>query len=257
MVTAKQLAEYVALTKLGFPTKIVQGPVVVDQFLCQVALGDDGSCSAPPPSEVLLDRGDAIVAIDGEPTPDGDSLRAALAEHRIGDHVTVTATRGSQTVTGDVELISSQEDTPRPILGFRPADTSTVQTPFSIAIATQDIGGPSAGLAFTLTILDELTPGSIMGAAKVAVTGTISVDGTVGAIGGLTSKTEAVKQTGASVFIVPTAQGEDDLAAARAVAGDSLRIIPVSTLDEALAALASLGGNALDLGQPGAGYHAS
>lgn len=252
MVTAKQRAEYVALTKLGYPTELVPGSVTVAQVLCLEADEAGTTCVRSVPADAVLDRGDTIVSVDGSPIPDGDVLREVLSAHQIGDHVTVVASREGQTVSGDVELISSQEDQPRAILGITPADTRTVKIPFAIEIATDEIGGPSAGLAFTLTILDELTPGSITGGAKVAVTGTIDLDGTVGAIGGLPSKAAAVKQTGASVFIVPASQSDDDLAAARAIGGNDMRIVTVATLDEALAALAELGGNALELGQPGA-----
>ena len=76
----------------------------------------------------------------------------------------------------------------------------------------------------------------------MAVTGTINLDGSVGAIGGLVQKASAVEQTGVDVFLVPTAQGPDDIAAARAAAPD-LEIVAVATLDEALAALAAHGGD--------------
>jgi PDZ domain-containing protein len=88
----------------------------------------------------------------------------------------------------------------------------------------------------------------------VAVTGTIDINGNVGAIGGLASKTSAVRQMGADIFIVPEAQGEEDLAKAQLVAGDEVEIIAVATLEEAVAALAERGGNGLDLGRPGEGY---
>jgi PDZ domain-containing protein len=120
-----------------------------------------------------------------------------------------------------------------------------VELPFELSIDTQSIGGPSAGLAFTLTLIDELTEGELTPPGGVAVTGTMSLDGTVGAIGGLRQKASAVAQTGVDVFLVPAAQGEADIAAAQRAAGDDLTIIPVSNLDEALAALRELGGDPL------------
>jgi PDZ domain-containing protein len=109
-------------------------------------------------------------------------------------------------------------------------------------------------LAFTLTLIDELTPGELSGGLDVAVTGTINIDGTVGAIGGLVQKTSAVKQLGANVFLVPADQGAEQLAQARAVAGDDLEVIAVANLGEALAALAERGGNGLELGRPGESF---
>ena len=89
-------------------------------------------------------------------------------------------------MTVDVTLLSASEDPAnerdyqRPIIGFVPFDTRTVELPFEIQIDTGEIGGPSAGLAFTLTLIDELTDGDLLGGANVAVTGTIALDGDVG-----------------------------------------------------------------------------
>ena len=130
-------------------------------------------------------------------------------------------------------------------VGFYPFDTATVELPFELSIDTQSIGGPSAGLAFTLTLIDELTRGELTPPGGVAVTGTMALDGAVGPIGGLRQKASAVAQTGVATFIVPAAQGDDDIAAAEKAAGGDLDIIPVSTLDEALAALKELGGDPL------------
>jgi PDZ domain-containing protein len=153
-----------------------------------------------------------------------------------------------------VQLIQAPDNTGRTILGFTPFDNATADLPFEVDIDSGGIGGPSAGLAFTLTVIDELTPGELTGGNEVAVTGEIEIDGRVGAIGGLVSKTSAVKQRGAKIFIVPSAQGPENIAAARAVAGDDLTIVPVDNLEQALAALAEFGGNGLDLGTPGADF---
>ncbi len=110
-------------------------------------------------------------------------------------------------------------------------------------ISTPDIGGPSAGLAFTLTLIDQLTEGNLLGGKTVAVTGTMGIDGKVGAIGGLSSKASAVSQNGADYFLVPTAQGEADIARAQRAAGSGVQIIPVDSIDEAVAALIKLGGD--------------
>ena len=125
-------------------------------------------------------------------------------------------------------------------------DTRSVHLPFEIGIDTGEIGGPSAGLAFTLALNDELTPGNLLGGTDVAVTGTIDLNGDVGAIGGLVQKASAVRQAGLHHFLVPASQSAQNLADARAVAGDGVEIIPVATVDEALAALARLGGDPID-----------
>ncbi|NCX59666.1 MAG: PDZ domain-containing protein, partial [Actinobacteria bacterium] len=90
--------------------------------------------------------------------------------------------------TVQVELIAAPDDSGRTIIGIMPRDTRTVKTPFEIGIDTDSIGGPSGGLAFTLALLDELSSGSLTGGTKVAVTGTINGDETVGAIGAVRQK---------------------------------------------------------------------
>ena len=258
MRTAKETAEYVALSKLGYPAKIVAGDVIVDHVLCLESNEAGDECVRFAPADELLEPGDNMIEVDGVVLETLDDLEPILAEHEPGDVIEIELDRpGAGTVTGTVELIAAPSGPARTIIGFAPFDTSTADIPFDVSIDSGEIGGPSAGLAFTLTLIDELTPGELTGDHKVAVTGTISIDGDVGAIGGLASKTSAVKQTGATVFIVPTAQGEDDIARARAIAGEHLLVIPVSNIDEALAALASIGGNGLELGTPGADFDAS
>jgi PDZ domain-containing protein len=147
------------------------------------------------------------------------------------------------TLDVEVELTASPDDATRTIVGFYPFDTRRVELPFELDIDTGSIGGPSAGLAFTLTLIDELTPGELTGGSRVAVTGTIELDGTVGAIGGLRQKASAVAQAGVDVFIVPLSQGEQDLEAARRAGGEDLEIITVGTLEDAIAVLERLGGD--------------
>jgi PDZ domain-containing protein len=173
-----------------------------------------------------------------------EDLVAQLADNAPGDVVELDIERpdaAPQTV--EVELIASPDDPDRTIIGFIPFDTASIELPFEIDIDTGQIGGPSAGLAFTLTLIDELSEGDLTGGTDVAVTGEIGVDGSVGAIGGLAQKVSAVRQVGVRHFLVPTAQGEEQLARAREIAGDDVEIIPVATLDEALAALERLGGD--------------
>jgi PDZ domain-containing protein len=256
MRSAKQTAEYVALKYLGYPAELVPGDVVIGQILCLRANAAGDACATWPPAHDVLEAGDQLVSVDGDTISDIDDLQAALAEHQPGDTVRIGYQRDGESGAGDVQLIASPDDPSRTIIGFQPFDTDTAKLPFEVDISTEDIGGPSAGLAFTLTLIDELTPGELTGDHDIAVTGTIQTDGTVGAIGGLTSKTSAVKQQGAKVFIVPSAQGEADIAAARAVAGDDLVIVPVDDLEGALDALAKYGGNGLQLGKPGESYHA-
>ena len=255
MRTAKQNAEFVALSYLGYPAEIIEGEIIVGQLLCFEANDDGSECVKSVPADDVLDAGDQLLEVDGRPLSLLEDLEKVLLGLEPGDTVEVRFDRpGEGELTGDVELIESPTEEERTIIGFSPFDTATAELPFEVSIDSGEIGGPSAGLAFTLTLIDELTPGELTGGRNIAVTGTIDIEGNVGAIGGLASKTSAVRQMGVEIFIVPTSQGEEDIAKARLVAGDDVEIIPVATLEEALAALAERGGNGLELGQPGEDY---
>lgn len=240
MTSAKQIAEYVAFKRLGLDVSMKFGEVIVEQLVC-----------LDPPTRLSackqLNPGDTITALDGNEIATLDDLIQIIADYRPGDVVTLSVIAHETSISVDrrVQLIADPEDPKRTLVGIIPADTRTVDLPFEVGINTDRIGGPSAGLAFTLALLDELTPGDLNGGVKVAATGTISDDESIGAIGALRQKTVAVKAAGAKVFLVPASQSEKELAAARQVAGAGLRIIPVANLSDALSALEDLGGSSL------------
>jgi PDZ domain-containing protein len=243
MLTASQIAQYVALQKLGYKdATIVPGAVVVNDLVCLVTAAD-GSCTTQAPAATVLQVGDTITSVDGTAIHTVDDLVAALKGKQPGQTVAVGIERSGTPRTVTVELSASPDDPSRTIVGIVPFDTRTVHLPFQVDIDTGQIGGPSAGLAFTLTLIDELSTGSLTGGHDVAVTGTIELDGSVGAIGGVVQKASAVKQAGVDVFLVPKAQGAKEIERIRQVAGPGLQVIPVGTLDEALAALEELGGD--------------
>ena len=245
MRTSSQVAQYVALRALGYEdARILPGEVVVSDFVCLEQ--SEVECTRFAPAEGVLQIGDTLLTAEGVPLETVDDLVAQLEDREPGDTVEMEIDRpGSGRQTVEVELIASPEDPSRTIVGFYPFDTASVQLPFEITIDTGRIGGPSAGLAFTLTLIDELSAGNLTGGADVAVTGEISLDGSVGAIGGLAQKVSAVRQVGVEYFIVPAAQGDEQLQRAREIAGDAVEIIPVETLDDALAALERIGGDPL------------
>ena len=251
MRTASQEAQFVALTAAGYEPEISLGEVVVQDVLC-AEVGDDGLCAEFFPSDEAIDPSDTILEAEGVELNSVEELSAVLAEKRPGDTIALKIRRpevGELDVV--VELAASPDDPERTIVGFRPFDTRVVTLPFEVSIDTGEIGGPSAGLAFTLALIDELTPGDLTGGNNIAVTGTISLDGSVGPIGGLTQKVSAVRQHGVDVFLVPASQqevadGADELRQRLDDAGHGdVEIVPVATLDEALAALVKLGGDPL------------
>lgn len=201
------------------------------------------------PSVGKLKEGDVIVAIDGKPIATVTDAIAALHAHKPGDvaHLDIRPADHSTERKVDVPL-AADPDKGNAILGVYLRTSNRhfdYDPPLKITINSGPIGGPSAGLAFTLGVLDTLTPGELTGGRKVAVTGTIDDEGRVGPIGGVLQKETAVKAAGADVFLVPAG----DYKAAKAHAGH-LKVIKVATLEEALAALRTLGGDVSALGPP-------
>jgi Lon-like protease len=238
---SKELASYVALSRLGYDVEVSGGGPVIGSLCLEVG-ADGSSCARVAPADQVLDPGDAIVELDGQPIHLLDDLSAVLADHEPGEAVPVTYLRDGARLDGEIEL--TEADDGRTIVGFLPTDTFvedvSFELPFAVDIDSGEVGGPSAGLAFTLTLIDLLTPGPLTGDLEVAATGEILVDGRIGPIGGLHQKTTAVEETDADVFLVPADQAAEAQAEAE---GTDLRIVPVNTLDDALVALEALGGD--------------
>jgi PDZ domain-containing protein len=212
MQTSKDTAVLVALDRLGIDVADVTGIGFNTVF--------EGG-----PVDGVLEVGDviddAVITVDDTTTGEQRDVSITFGAHPDG------LEGGFIGIEGVVERIEQAE------------------LPFDVSIDSGSIGGPSAGLAFTLTILDLLTPGELTGGQKVAVTGTIAFDGTVGNVGGLPQKASAANRAGADLFIVPEASAE----LARTGAGD-MPVVGVATLDDALEALTDLGGSTRDLALP-------
>lgn len=256
MRTATQEAQYVALLAAGYEPTVEPGAVIVEDILCRVQ-AENGDCEEPFPSDEQLDPADTILEVDGVPVGTLADLSEELADRAPGDMVDLKISRpneGEFDVT--VELSTALEEPDRTIVGFVPFDTSTVDLPFDVSIDSGAIGGPSAGMAFTLALIDELTEGDLTGGRNIAVTGTIDLEGNIGPIGGLEQKVSAVHQHGVDVFLIPANQfelgepfeGEEPGQICRweclNEAGDNdVVLIPIANVNEALIALQFLGGD--------------
>ena len=237
MATSKQAAAAVALEELGYDIVHGSGAAIVE------VVEDSPAASA-------LAVGEVIVAVEGAPIEVTEDVALAVLERRPGDRLSLTVEpEGGGEPREEAFTLARHPsaDLEQAFLGvaMRSRDFR-LDFPFTVDIDTGDVGGPSAGLAFTLATLDVLTPGELTGGAKVATTGTIGLRGQVGPVGGVAQKTAAAKRAGAKVFLVPRAE----FAEARRRAGSDLRVEPVDTLDDALDVLASLGGNARSLEKP-------
>jgi Lon-like protease len=252
MAQSQAAAKAAALTRLGDHVRAHASGVTVFAVV-------PGS-----PASDHLEVGQLITAVDGRKTDSACAFSQALATHRAGSTVDLAVERTR--VSPRAVLLPGPRAVERVRLGrwprqvARPAATSScpeaaspdrgflgieAQTqidysePVPITIKTTSIGGPSAGLAMTLGVIDTLWDGRLTGGRTVAATGTIAADGAVGDVGGVRQKTVAVERAGASVFFVPLAQRST----AEAAATPGLRVFGVRSLTQALADLGRLGGS--------------
>jgi PDZ domain-containing protein len=233
MSQAESYAKTAALRRLGYTVPAIPAGAVV------------AATYAGTPAYAAVNVGDVITAVDGTPTLTADALLVQLRKYHAGDTITLTVKAGGTGApkpvpvtlrTTRIDVGGGQFQTVT--LGLQVEDQINFIYPFPISIDVANIGGPSAGLAMTLGVIDELTGGSLTGGHTIAATGTIDQQGDVGDVGGVPQKTVAVENAGATVFLVPP----QELAAARSKQKPGLQIYAVSTLDQALAVLAAHGG---------------
>jgi PDZ domain-containing protein len=175
-----------------------------------------------------------VVAVNGTPTLTETALHAVLGRVQPGAVVKLRVRRGGRTLTVPVRTVADP-GTGRALVGFVPDQSAQIKLPTKVAIDASGIGGPSAGLAFTLEVMRKLGRNVLHG-HKVAATGEMGLNGQVGPIGGIKQKTYGVREAGADVFLVPAGQNARD---ARKYAGP-VKIIPVRNINQALRALATL-----------------
>lgn len=210
-------AQAAALTHLDLPTRVTVGALT------------DGS-----PSAGALEAGDEIRAVAGTPVPSVQTLLDALGAARPGEPLTLAIVRDGAPREVTVTPAEHPADPARAFLGITPA-TSPAQGQ-ELAISLGDVGGPSAGLMFSLALVDKLTPGPLTGGRFVAGTGTVNAEGRVGPISGIEFKMLKAQEVGAQVFLVPA----ENCPRAAADAPDGLQLVRAGTLDEAVAGLETL-----------------
>ncbi|WP_405882350.1 PDZ domain-containing protein [Streptomyces sp. NBC_01136] len=227
---SQESAKVAALKELGIPVKswVIVSTVVKDS-----------------PAEGRLHAGDVIKSVDGTAVKAPDDVAKLVTKHKPGEKVVFTVVPAKEqaaaakagktaTTTTDVTITtakSTDSGASRAIVGISAGTDHTF--PFSIDIKLADVGGPSAGLMFSLGIVDKLTPGNLTGGKFVAGTGTIDDNGTVGPIGGIELKTIGAREKGAQYFLTP----KDNCAAAAKDTPGGLTLVKVNTIDDAMNAL--------------------
>jgi PDZ domain-containing protein len=203
----------VALTKLGYP---------VQTYVKSVSAG--GAAVG------LLKADDVITEVDGTKIDTPGKLTDVVRAKPAGTTFAVSYTRAGKAGTARITTKTMKgDDTPR--LGLEIGNKQPY--PFKVTIDLDKIGGPSAGLMFTLGIIDKIRPEDLTGGKIIAGTGTIDDEGNVGPIGGIPQKLVGAKGAGAQLFLVP----KDNCAEAVKNAVTGLAMAEVATVDDALAAL--------------------
>jgi PDZ domain-containing protein len=223
MDRSQEIAAAVALRELGYDVEADPDGALV------VAVAPDA------PARGKLENGDVIVAVDGQTIRTPDELRTAIGRHQIGETVRLTVRADGKTRTETVATIESPDPPRRPIVGINVEQLADVELPIDVEIDLGNVGGPSAGLAFALDVLEELGRDVDRG-HRVAATGELQLDGTVTPVGGVKQKTIGARRTDVDVLVVPA--GENAAEARRNAEG--MRIIAVENFQQALRRLATL-----------------
>jgi Lon-like protease len=222
MQTSQQVAAAVALRALGKKVTTTANGAVV-------AALEPGF-----PAVAKLRLMDRIVAINGTRVRSPEDVTRVMGGRPIGTTFHFKVDRGGSDVVVPITTVSAGKGSKRGVVGVLLEPNEQIHLPIRVSIDANGVSGPSAGLAFTLDVLQALGRNVDRG-HKIAATGTIALDGTVGAIGGIKQKTIGAREAGVDVFLVPKANA----ATARKYA-DGLRIIPVKNFQQALHALSTL-----------------
>jgi Lon-like protease len=225
MKVSQKKASVVALRALGLKFPAREAGVRV------------GAIQSDSHARGLLHTDDIVVAADGHDVRSPIELLRALAPHRPGDVVRIGVRRGPKRLDFRIRTIPDDQIPGRPLIGFAPIEFIQARLPFPVHFDLErDVGGPSAGLAFALEVLEQRGRDVDHG-LKVAATGEIQLDGSVTRIGGIKQKTIGARKADVDAFLVPV-DGDNAKDAKRYAHG--LRIIPVKTFQQALQSLATL-----------------
>jgi PDZ domain-containing protein len=211
MVSSQDAATAAALHALGY-----KFPTVIEVL----------SVNAGDPADGKFKVRDIIEKVNGEPVTDATEVAKLIDDAPRGQPITFVLRRDGKPITVDVTPVVEDGD---PRIGVTPGPGYVFPFQVSVKIPEQ-IGGPSAGLMFSLAIYDTLTPGSLTGGKIVAGTGTIDSDGTVGEIGGIQQKIVTAQRAHAGMFLVPPANCKEALGAP----DSGMRLVKATTMESAM-----------------------
>ena len=213
MQASEQTAVVAALRYVGEP---VHTDIVVESTIPDA------------PADGELQSGDVLLRVEGKRIHDATEVRDIVSAVDVGDDIDLVIKRGTQRQNVRLTTVESPDEKGRPVIGVVP--TISYRSPVKVDIKLADVGGPSAGLMFAMSVADKLTPGALVGDRNVAGTGTMDADGTVGAIGGIAQKMAGARSEGADYFLAPA----DNCSEVIGHVPDGLRVIRVETLTDAI-----------------------
>lgn len=220
MTGSQSAAEVVAARKAGF---------TVPETIRIVGIADGAS-----EAKRLVRPKDVIASINGVAVKDSPALQREMAKVKPGTSVRLGVTRAGKPMTF---TLPTHESSGRAVMGL--ALDPDAQMPFKVAISVGDVGGPSAGMMFTLAIYDELTRGPLTGGKQIAGTGTMDAAGQVGAIGGIQEKVVGARDNGATVFLAPAANCSE----LKGHVPGGLSVYSVATIDDAIKTVKGVASN--------------
>jgi len=222
MSRSQRLAATVALRAAGYRVRVTQQGAFVVEVLPGTAAARD------------LHPSDVIVEIDGDHVGTLAKLREILATKKPGDRISLKVRREGKPLEFDLTLGADPSDEKRAVIGVLVEQAANIRLPVKVQIDTGNVGGPSAGLAMALGLLEKLGRDVDHG-RRVAATGEIELDGSVGPVGGIKQKTIGARDAGIQIFLVPA--GDNAREASRYA--DGMRVVPVRSFQQALQALAT------------------
>ena len=219
MITSENVAIAVALDTLGYDVESEGDGVLV------VGLLDDS------PVKDKLYKNDLITSINDQIVKSSTEFISLLKTYDIGDVVEIGLVRNEEDIKIKTTLIEHVEYENEPMVGFLASTPNQKFVyPFEVDINTGNVGGPSAGMMMALNVYNLLTEIDITAGNKIAGTGTIEIDGSVGPVGGVKQKVIAAKKANASLILVPTANFSE----ANIYSDENTSIIAVDSFKEAL-----------------------
>lgn len=182
-----------------------------------------------------LKSGDVVVAVDGKKSTDGAAVAKAIRDHTPGERTTISVRRGDRPLDVAVTTTADPADKTVARIGIGIKQTYAFPIKVNNNVGHQ-IGGPSAGTMFALAIYDKLTPGQLTGGQRIAGTGEIDGNGTVGPIGGIGQKMAGAAADKTKVFLVPASNCKE------AAGSDNygMKLLRIATLNDAIESLKSL-----------------